>query len=536
MEPAGGWQRLSAPSRSRGAQAFAVTPFTRLARAHALSVAGDAMVTVALAGSLFFSIDPTDARWRVLLYLALTMAPFAVVAPFIGPLLDRASGGRRWMVVAANAIRVVVCLAMISGIDNLLLFPEAFAVLVMGKTYSVARASLVPTVVATDAELVEANSKLQLISGIVAFVAGVPAGIISIVAGLFSDSDVVGSQAVLIVAAVVFACAAVVSLAIPATTVAAVAATDAERVELRGIGIVLAASAMGLIRAIVGFLTFLLAFDLRTGGAPTWHYGVVLAGSGIGALIGSSVAPLLRRSMSEERMLSLVLGVTVGAGVLASWMGGLNGAAVLSATVGGISTAGKLAFDSLVQRDAPDADRGRSFARFETRFQMLWVGGALVPVVLDLPARIGFLVIAGTAAFALFTYLGGQNAADRARVSRPPAGPGVPHAPGQAGAPRTALVDVLERPPAVVPEVVAPPPPPPPPDGASQPPTRPGGSAPPLYDQAKDPEPDDVGPAPVDQSPQSADPDTDRGRTATLPGQDPTVLEPQPPDDPSRYF
>ena len=42
----------------------------------------------------------------------------------------------------------------------------------------------------------------------------------------------------------------------------------------------------------------------------------------------------------------------------------------------------KLAFDSLVQRDAPDANRGRSFARFETRFQLVWVIGALLPLLL----------------------------------------------------------------------------------------------------------------------------------------------------------
>ena len=62
-------------------------------------MAGDTLVTIALAGSLFFSIDPSEARRKVFLYLALTMAPFAVVAPLVGPALDRAAGGRRWMVI-----------------------------------------------------------------------------------------------------------------------------------------------------------------------------------------------------------------------------------------------------------------------------------------------------------------------------------------------------------------------------------------------------------------------------------------------------
>ena len=66
----------------------------RLSRVHALSAAGDAMITVALAGSLFFSIDPSTPD-GVGLYLALTIAPFAVVSPLIGPVIDRYAGGRR---------------------------------------------------------------------------------------------------------------------------------------------------------------------------------------------------------------------------------------------------------------------------------------------------------------------------------------------------------------------------------------------------------------------------------------------------------
>ncbi|MFP3901280.1 MAG: hypothetical protein ACLFXM_10520, partial [Acidimicrobiia bacterium] len=76
-----GWEPLRVPPRRVGAEAFITTPFSRLARTHALSVAGDTLITVALAGSLFFSIEPDAARGRVALYLALTMAPFSVVAP-----------------------------------------------------------------------------------------------------------------------------------------------------------------------------------------------------------------------------------------------------------------------------------------------------------------------------------------------------------------------------------------------------------------------------------------------------------------------
>jgi len=79
-----------------------------------------------------------------------------------------------------------------------------------------------------------------------------------------------------------------------------------------------------------------------------------------------------------------------------------------------------LAFDSIVQRDAPDANRGRSFATFETRFQLFWVIGGFLPVVVALPARVGFLVVAGAVGFALFSYVAGlRGISSDGRASRP---------------------------------------------------------------------------------------------------------------------
>ena len=172
MSDQDGWQPLSKPRRRAAADAFHLSPFARLARAHVITAVADALVTLALAGSLFFDLDPNEARWKVFAYLALTVAPLAFVAPFIGPALDRSHGGRRWMVVAVNGVRALVCLVMLDDLDSLVLFPEAFAVLALGKAYGVARSALVPTVVRNDAELVEANSKLQLLSGLAAPAAG----------------------------------------------------------------------------------------------------------------------------------------------------------------------------------------------------------------------------------------------------------------------------------------------------------------------------------------------------------------------------
>ena len=417
MSDSAGWQPLSTPRPRAGAEAFRLSPFSRLARAHAFAAAGDALVTIALANSLFFDLNPNDARWKVLLYLALTMAPLAVVAPFIGPVLDRSRGGRRWMMIGAHGARALVCLVMLNDLKSLLLFPEAFAVLALGKAYGVARSAIVPTVVHNDVELVEANSKLQLISGLAGPAAAVPAAIAYLVAD---------SPGVLAVAALSYGIAMLAALRVPATQIAEAPATAAETAELRGIGIVLASSAMGLVRGMVGFLTFLLLFELRED--PTWHMGVVLVVTGAGVLAGSSLAPALRRSMPEERIISVVLAATVVVALVATRLDDLLAAGLMGAAIAIASTGAKLGFDSLVQRDAPDANRGRSFARFEVRFQLVWVIGAVIPVLTGMPMRMGFVVIAITAGFALFSYLAGQRAAQRAHVSRPPFGPPMPPA------------------------------------------------------------------------------------------------------------
>ena len=95
-------ERDHGPAMSRELRDYETTPFGRLAMAHAASVVGDACLTVALAGSIFFSLSPGAARPKVLLYLLLTVAPFAVVAPVIGPALDRTRGGRRLLVLIST--------------------------------------------------------------------------------------------------------------------------------------------------------------------------------------------------------------------------------------------------------------------------------------------------------------------------------------------------------------------------------------------------------------------------------------------------
>jgi hypothetical protein len=81
-------------------------------------------------------------------YLLFTLAPFAVISPLLGPLIDRSRGARRAMVVFAAVGQAVICPFMARDVHSLLLFPEAFLVLVFSKLYVVTRGALVPEVYA----------------------------------------------------------------------------------------------------------------------------------------------------------------------------------------------------------------------------------------------------------------------------------------------------------------------------------------------------------------------------------------------------
>ena len=406
-----------------------VTPFTRLARAHALSIAGDALFAIGLAGTVFFSTDPNQARWKVALYLVLTVAPFAVAAPLIGPALDRRAGGRRWVVFGAAAARAVLAVLLVRNLDSIWFYPEAFLMLVLAKVHLISKSALVPTTVRTDEELVEANSKLSLLGAIAVVAAAIP-GLVLLK---------IGPPWVLGLAAIVFTATALQAFALPDTKVAEKPADAAEKAELRSAGIVLAASAMGLVRGIVGFLTFLLAFDFKNNDRPLWWLGLVATFAQIGFFLGALVAPRMRRRLPEERMILLSIAATVVMGLVSAKVvdtdqlgvvpGLLLGAGLLSFGVGLTSSTAKQGFDALVQRDAPDANRGRSFARFETRFQLIWVIGAFLPVVLPIPPVLGMLLIVAVAAFALVSYWVGQRQIAAAelghRLPPDPKGPAV---------------------------------------------------------------------------------------------------------------
>ena len=304
------------------------------------------------------------------------------------------------MVIVSGMGRAVLAFLMIRHLNSLLLFPEAFGALVLGKTYHVAKSAIVPGLVRGHEDLVEANSKLVLLSGIGGAVAAGPGLLLSLI----------GSEWVLGVAMIVFGAVVPLGARLPRTSIASEPMQQDERSDLRRGGIVLAASAMAVLRGMTGFTLFLVAFWLRREDASVIWFGLMVAASAIGALIGAVAAPFLRRFVREEYLLGGVLTIAAGVGFLATFPGDRMAVLAFVASVGLAAGLGKLSFDAIVQRDAPTVNQGRSFARFETRFQLCWVIGALIPVVAPngvLPLRAGLIILALSSASAAFLYLGG---------------------------------------------------------------------------------------------------------------------------------
>lgn len=135
-------------------------------------------------------------------------------------------------------------------------------------------------------------------------------------------------------------------------------------------------TAMAASRVGVGFVTFLMAFLLRGQGEGDRGFAIVIATAGVGGFVGSVLAPVVRGVGRESMLLLASLAVVMGAALWAAESFDLVRAAVVAGVVAAASGAGRLAFDNLLQGDAPPTVRGRAFARYETIFQLCWVGGA----------------------------------------------------------------------------------------------------------------------------------------------------------------
>ncbi|MFE6976287.1 MFS transporter [Streptomyces sp. NPDC057682] len=404
----------------------------KLIELHAVNGAGDVMITVALASTVFFSVPTDQARGRVALYLAVTMAPFILLAPVIGPLLDHLPHGRRAAMAGSMLARAVLAITMSGAVatGGLELYPAALGVLVCSKAYGVVRSAVVPRLLPPRFSLVKANSRVTL-AGLLATGAAAPIG-----AGL----QTIGPPWPLYGACAIFVGGAALAFTLPPKVDSAkgerrarlvlphslthrpAPARTAEtgrpkerkpqekkskekrngekRPGLRTVGpsVLHGLQANAAHRALSGFLIFFLAFLLRehplSGQSAAISLGIVGVAAGVGNALGTAVGSWLR-ARGPEVIVASVLGLALTVAVLAAAFFSTALVAALAATAGFTQALSKLSLDAMIQRDVPEEVRTSAFARSETLLQMSWVVGGAIGISLPLNGVLGMSVAAG---------------------------------------------------------------------------------------------------------------------------------------------
>ena len=395
--------------RVTGASGAARTGLATLTELTAAGSVADAFVAVSLAGTIFFSTSVDQARGRVALFLLVTIAPFALLAPVIGPALDRIQQGRKYLLAGTLVARALLVWGMSAAInDPVTLLPAAFGVLVLQKCYGVVRASVAPRLLPAEITLVAANARSALIALIASSIAA-PAA-----AGIAWGA---GAAWVLRAATIIYFLAVILALRLPSHVDAPAAATppgpapSAERPPgpnntlpldpaprrgsrigaLRTLGSVgpIVAEAMrgnAVLRALSGYMIFFLAFLLRTGHfgvSPNVALGAMVAAAAGGGLVAMGIGSLLG-SRAPEALLFTMLAIATVVTAGCAWFFGF-GAALIVAFISALGTGlAKLAQDSIVQREISEDVRSSAFAVSETLHQLSWVIGGLAGLLVSM--------------------------------------------------------------------------------------------------------------------------------------------------------
>ncbi|TVZ03802.1 MFS transporter [Trebonia kvetii] len=431
--------------RITGAQGADRTGLGTLFEMTAASGAADAFVTVALAGTIFFSTSVDQARGRVVLFLIITMAPFAVLAPFIGPALDRIQQGRRFVLAGTMLTRGLLCYAMSANVkDSVTLLPAAFGILVLQKAGGVVKASVTPRLLPANLTLVTANARSGLISIATSTAAAVLAAGVQFAGGAAWTLRV---GTLIYLAAMVLALRLPEQIDVPAAERAPAPAPEQGRGPgrepqpgtptrpdmprptlpleagekpdagrghhggrwrtLANVGPIVAEAMTvnAVLRAYSGYILFLLAFLLRSVNLGTVFghevsHNFALGALALGLSVGSLASMILGsffRGRAPQLIMFSVLAIAPVVTALCAWQFGLWAAVIVEATAIFCASLAKLGQDSIVGREIGDEIRSSTFAVSETLNQVANVAGGLAGVLVSMlnNGQVGLSIAAG---------------------------------------------------------------------------------------------------------------------------------------------
>lgn len=378
----------------------------------------DAALAVALANTLFFAAATAESTGKVLLYLLLTVAPFAVIAPLVGPALDRLQHGRRLALAASSVGRSALAVVMALNFDSWIIYPCALGMLVLSKGFGVLKAALAPRVLPPSITLVKTNSRMSVFGLIAGAISG------GIAAGIAALTDSSGALYFTAACGLVGAwlCMRIPSWVestageLPIHHTGAIRrpkAGDKQRGLPREVAATLWASST--IRISTGFLALFAAFVIKiryhhAPGGPTpgmaigasgdeqgWTQllllGAIGAAGGIGGFVGNALGARLPLRAPQTVALGCLAAV-VGSVVVAFIIPGLITTGVVAFVASTASSLAKVCLDATLQQQLPEASRASAFGRSESVLQLSWVFGGVIGLLIG-----GVWALGGNAVF-----------------------------------------------------------------------------------------------------------------------------------------
>lgn len=426
----------------------------------------DSAMAVALANTLFFAAAAGESKSRVALYLLVTIAPFAVIAPLIGPALDRLQHGRRAALAMSFLLRTVLAVIMIMNVDpatgnypSWVLYPCALGMMVLSKSFSVLRSAVTPRVMPPTIDLVRVNSRLTMFGLIGGTIVG--GGVAAVVEYVFST--LLHLPGALFVVVFVTLAGASLTMRIPKwvevtegevpTTLTyhgggsewdwldqptEIITTTGPRRQPLGRNIITALWGNCTIKAMVGFLFLYPAFVAKAHDASGWVQlgilGSIGAAAGIGNFAGNFTAARMQLGRPATLVVRAATAVTVMA-LVAAVTGNLIVAALATFVTAGASAVAKASLDASLQNDLPEESRASAFGRSESVLQLAWVIGGAMGVLVYTELWVGFTAIAALIlpglAQTVVSYRGASLipgfGGNRPVVAEPEGGPAVAH-------------------------------------------------------------------------------------------------------------
>jgi MFS family permease len=397
-------QAVNAFRRAAQADGAHESGLTSLTYAVMLNYASSATMAVGLANTLFFSAATAESRTKVALYLLITVAPFALIAPVIGPMLDRVQRGRRIALAVSCAGQALLSIVMALHLNDWLLYPAALGTLVLSKSFDVLKAAVTPRLLPSGITLSKTNARLAVF--------GLAAGAVFGVVGA-GFANLFGSPGALWFTAVLCVADAVLCLRIPAWVevtegeVPASLRAQPRRPKRQPMGrhVVVGLWGNGTIRVLTGFLLLFPAFVIKSmeqhsPGRQLLLLGLVGAAAGIGSFAGNAIGARLHFGKPDQVVVACLGGALAG-GVLAAISGNVTMVAIAALVAAVASGLAKISLDATIQNDLPDASRASAFGRSETILQLAWVLGGALGVLLPTTFWVGFTVVSALLALGL---------------------------------------------------------------------------------------------------------------------------------------